>query len=537
MSYSSLYILSDVSRDEEDSQMHQTPSQEDPREESQTQHSEHYSLPQRRRKPTASRLPSTFLYTDEHPEIPIVKRASRLLNMQDDRHSTPAKQKIQVHHQRKQDPSSVIPPQQYTPHRKLITVGGILLTIVLLILAVTTTFHQLSAKKIQEQTKSQDNNPMALHNIGINKSHQIAFIQQQSDHPAPPILATSAYLLDADTGAVLYASNPSLHQPMLSTTKLMTALVAIQIGDPNQNILINDTITNDINQLAADSSSMGIKKGEIYTLKDLLYGMLLVSGNDAAVAIADQLGGGNQQNFVDKMNQEAVKLGLLDTHYANPHGLLATGQFSSAHDLALLAKFSLKVPLIHTISSTREYDIPKNNMHDAHDMLNTNQFLWWYPGVDGGKTGWDTKTNFVQVISSIRNHRHLIGVVMHSVDWWTDMRDLMNWGFNTFDWISPHDVNASEPIPYAADWHYFDKDKKETTIPTSDQGRYYIYTGYSISGLIMAYFDTNGGLKTFGFPISQAKKLSESLLLQQFEHGIIRCDQNTKQCTKTKLFK
>jgi D-alanyl-D-alanine carboxypeptidase len=282
---------------------------------------------------------------------------------------------------------------------------------------------------------------------------------------------------------------------------------------------------------------MGIKKGEIYTLKDLLYGMLLVSGNDAAVAIADQLGGGNQQNFVDKMNQEAVKLGLLDTHYVNPHGLLATGQFSSARDLALLAKFSLKVPLIHTISSTREYDISKNNMHDAHDMLNTNQFLWWYPGVDGGKTGWDTGTNFVQVISSIRNHRHLIGVVMHSVDWWTDMRDLMNWGFNTFDWISPHDVNASEPIPYAADWHYFDKDKKETTIPTSDQGRYYIYTGYSISGLIMAYFDTNGGLKTFGFPISQAKKLSESLLLQQFEHGIIRCDQNTKQCTKTKLFK
>ena len=126
---------------------------------------------------------------------------------------------------------------------------------------------------------------------------------------------------------------------------------------------------------------------------------------------------------------------------------------------------------------------------------------------------------------------------MHSVNWWTDMRDLMNWGFNTFDWISPHDVNASEPIPYAADWHYFDKDQKETTIPTSDQGRYYIYTGYSISGLIMAYFDTNGGLNTFGFPISQAKKLSDSLLIQQFEHGTIRCDQKTKQCTKTKLFK
>jgi D-alanyl-D-alanine carboxypeptidase len=225
-----------------------------------------------------------------------------------------------------------------------------MLTVVLLILAGTTTFHQFSPKNAQEQT----NNPLILHGTTIDKSHQFAIVQQQNDHPAPPVLASSAYLLDADTGAMLYASNSSIRQPMLSTTKLMTALVATQIGDPNQSILINDTITNDINQLSADSSLMGIKKGEIYTLKDLLYGMLLVSGNDAAVAIADQLGGGNQQSFVEKMNQEAVKLGLPDTHYVNPHGLLATGQFSSAHDLALLAKSSLNVPLIHLISSTRE---------------------------------------------------------------------------------------------------------------------------------------------------------------------------------------
>jgi D-alanyl-D-alanine carboxypeptidase len=320
--------------------------------------------------------------------------------------------------------------------------------------------------------------------------------------------------------------------PMLSTTKLMTALVAMQIANPNQNIPITDAMANDINQLSGDSSLMGIKKGEIYTLKDLLYGMLLVSGNDAAVAIADQLGGGNQQNFVNMMNKEAVKLGLRNTHYMNPDGLLVTGHFSSAQDLALLAKASLSVPLIHTISNTREYNIPKNDQHAEHDMPNENQFLWWYPGVDGGKPGWDAETDFVQVISCIRNHRHLIGAVMHTSDWWTDMRDLLNWGFNTFDWISPHDSDSTNnPIPFAADWHYFDMDKKENTIPTSDRGRYYIYTGYSISGLMMAYFDKNGGLKTFGFPTSQAKALSKSIVSQQFEHGTIRCDLKMQQCT------
>jgi D-alanyl-D-alanine carboxypeptidase len=397
---------------------------------------------------------------------------------------------------------------------------------------VITTSQQLSAKDTQEQINSQSNNTMVLHDTGANNSHQTAISQQQDNHPAPPVLATSAYLLDVNTGEVLYASNPAMRLPMLSTTKLMTALVAMQVGDPNQSILINGTITNDINQLAADSSLMGIKQGETYTLKDLLYGLLLVSGNDAAVAIADQLGGGNQQNFVDKMNQEAVQLGLLDTHYVNPHGLLAIGQFSSAHDLALLTKSSLNVPLIHTISNTKEYNIPKNDMHNEHDMFNINQFMWWYPGVDGGKQGWDTGTDFVQVISCVRNHRHLIGVVMHSVNWWTDMRDLMNWGFNTFDWISPHDASANEPIPYAADWHYFDTDKKENTILMPNQGRYYIYTGYSISGPIMNYFDANGGLNTFGFPNSQEEKLSNSVLTQQFDHNIIRCDQNKKQCTK-----
>lgn len=235
-----------------------------------------------------------------------------------------------------------------------------------------------------------------------------------------------------------------------------------------------------------------------------------------------------------------MQLGLQDTHYVNAHGLLAAGQFSCAHDLAILANYSLSMPLIHTISSTKEYDIPKSNNHNEHKLTNVNQFLWWYPGVDGGKTGWDAATNFVQVISAVRNNRHLIGVVMHTVDWWTDMRNLMNWGFNTFDWVSPRDsYNAGNPIPFAADWHYFNNDKKERTIAAVNQGRYYISTGYSISGLIMDYFDKNGGLNTFGHPNSRANVLTGptvSLSYQQFEHGLIYCNSQMKQCSKIEAF-
>ncbi len=343
------------------------------------------------------------------------------------------------------------------------------------------------------------------------------------DHPAPPVLATSAYLLDADTGATLYAYNPNMHLPMMSTTKLMTAVLAVEKGNPDQKITINNAISNDINQLSADSSVMGVKKGETYTLRDLLYGLLLISGNDAAVAIADGISG-NLPAFVALMNQRAKELGLNNTHYVNPHGLLDPNHYSSAHDLALLGKFSMSIPLIHQISGTKNYRITKSPEHAEHDMFNGNQFLWWYPGVDGGKPGWDGAQNFVQVVSCTRNNHHLIGVTMHTSDWWTDMRNLMNWGFDTFKWVSPRTADMISAIPYDTDWNYFARDQQTNTLPTADHGRYYIFTGYSISGAILTYFDKNGGLRKFGYPISLPKTENSTVLKQQFQYTGIQCD-------------
>jgi len=344
----------------------------------------------------------------------------------------------------------------------------------------------------------------------------------QYDRPKPPVYAQSAYLLDADTGKELYSYNGDSSLPMLSTTKLMTALIAIERGNLDQKVYVNDTASYDISQLSSDSARMGIRSGETYTLRDLLYGLILVSGNDAADVIADALNG-SIPSFVDSMNQHAVQMGLTHTHFVNPHGLLNQGQYASAHDLAVLGKAATANATLAKIMNTRSYIIKS----PLHNLTNENQFLWWYTGADGGKTGFDGVNDFIQVIHATRNGHHLVGVVMHSINWWTDMRDLLNYGFNDFAWVSPRDVSKNHFIPYADLWSYFSSsqngDFQDRTIPTSGGGRYYIATGYSVSGAIMNYFDQNGGLSKFGYPLSSPQKV-QSTTVQKFERATITCD-------------
>ena len=415
--------------------------------------------------------------------------------------------------------------QDLSHNRVVLFAGTILIALVIIVpLLANLTQGHLSAV-IQNMGGNTNTVPAP----GVQNSNRPG-ISRDIEHPAPPVFATAAYLLDADTGATLYAHNGSMRLPMMSTTKLMTGLLASQYGgNLDRKITINDAIANDINQLAADSSVMGAKKGETYTLRELLYGLMLPSGNDAALVIADAISG-SVPKFVALMNQRAQELGLNDTHYSNPHGLLADGHYSSAHDLAVLGKVVMDVPVLHQITGTQEYHIVGNKEHAEHFFSNGDQFMYWYPGVDGGKIGWDAGANFVQVISCTRNNHHLIGVTLHTIDWWTDMRDLMNWGFNSFTWLSPREINANiHPIPYAAAWNYFARDTRDRNIPMGNQGRYYVFTGYSVTQPVASFFDKNGGLAKLGFPISQPQTVDTSLR-QSFEHGTIQCDQGSKQC-------
>jgi len=411
----------------------------------------------------------------------------------------------------------------------ILLIIGLVLLLLFSVIAINISRSQSNeANSIATATSQYNVTPQT--GIQSGNPHELVITPADTDHPPPPVYATSAYLLDADTGATLYARNPFIHLPMMSTTKLMTALLAVEQGKLDQPITITSAIARDISKLSADSTLFGLKQGETYTLRDMLYGLLLKSGNDAAIAIADTLGG-NLPQFVARMNQRAHQLGLNDTHYMNPHGLLATNHYSSARDLAMLGLYALNNPIIHKISGTETYDIPQTSTHPEHPLLNGNQFLFWYPGVDGGKPGYDGGSNFVQVISVTRNHHHLIGVTMHTNNWWTDMRDLMNWGFNNFTWISPHDVeSAKNPIPYDYLWNYFVSDKKENTITTAGS-RYYIFTGYTISDPILSYFDKAGGLKQFGYPVSLQIASSGTVISQHFEKSTIQCDLFTKQCT------
>ncbi|GAC1566304.1 MAG: hypothetical protein NVS3B14_07560 [Ktedonobacteraceae bacterium] len=494
-----------------------------------------FTYPARRRRasqaPTVSRHREPEGYrSDEHPGEPIIKRAS-LLREQQERQAQLEKAaregagKAKTVHTRRSQPRPLFTRKQ------VITLVSLLLTALVLFIPIALISRHDQAIAYLSTSPGADNTQSAAFGGQPTWAHQLVIKPQDIDHPAPPVFATSAYLLDADTGNTLYAYNPFVHLPMLSTTKLLTAALAIEQDGNNldQKITITDAMSHDISQLSPDSAMFGIKKGETYTLRDLLYGLLFVSGNDAAIAIADALAG-NLQHFVGEMNQKAQQLGLYDTHFTNPHGLLDAGQYSCAHDLALLGKFSMGLPTLHQISGQMAHYIPKGGNHPERYLINENQFLWWYPGVDGGKTGYDGQSDFIQVMSVTRNHHHLIGVVMQTNNWWTDMRDLMNWGFDTFTWISPRDVDAQHAIPYDYLWDFFAKDTKEFTVPTADKGRYYVYTGYSISGPIMTYFDAHGGLKTFGFPIKMSIAVASPFISQQFEHGAIQCNLRTNQC-------
>ena len=553
--------------------MHKPPPRED-----EQQRPENQPLRRRRSNTPPKRLPVDF-HPDEHPEQPIARRASLYLDQQPlhsapeqeeheaadadeetpdishspySQHSPPSPKsttnKIMVTKRKRSSVYTPPPPshpkQHIRPKRSLrdqvvhlshnqpvLIITSLLIVFVIIgaIIFNIGRFQTYSGLAITNTNNGQQNGTVPT---GIQQSgdpHELLIAPQDTDHPPPPVAATSAYLLDADTGATLYAYNPFMHLPMLSTTKLMTAVLAVEQGNLDQKITITPAIDHDVSQLSADSTLFGIKKGETYSLRDMLYGLLLKSGNDAAVAIADTLGG-NLTHFVAEMNQRAQQLGLYDTHYVNPHGLLASGQYSSAHDLAILGQYSMNIPVIHQISGTQYYLIPKGGNHPEIPLINGNQFLFWYPGVDGGKPGFDGSSYF-QVISCTRNHHHLIGVVMHTNNWWTDMRDLLNWGFDNFTWVSPHDVDsAKNPIPFDYLWNYFASDKKENTVPIADGGRYYIYTGFSVSWPILDYYDKNGGLKQFGYPISLRMVSSSAVISQRFEKGTIQCDPTTRQC-------
>ncbi|MCI8552474.1 MAG: D-alanyl-D-alanine carboxypeptidase [Lawsonibacter sp.] len=244
----------------------------------------------------------------------------------------------------------------------------------------------------------------------------------EAEGAAPPqISAASAVLVDADTGRVLYEKDSHVRRRIASTTKLMTALVALESGHG-----LDEVVTIAPEWAGVEGSSIYLHPGEEITLEALLYGLLLRSGNDAALAVAGHCGG-TVEKFVSQMNRKARELGMKDTAFANPNGLDAEGHYSSAHDMALLARACLEHEELAKIVSTKSVTL------GTRTFTNHNKLLWRYEGCVGLKTGYTEKAGRTLVSAVRREDMTLICVTLNAPSDWADHAALFDWGFHNYE--------------------------------------------------------------------------------------------------------
>lgn len=253
---------------------------------------------------------------------------------------------------------------------------------------------------------------------------------------APPTLAArAAYLEDVDTGHVLVNINGAKPLPMASTTKIMTAIIAIQTGDLAQGVPVKQDALDEVT--LHNGSSALLQVGDVVPLKDLLYGLMLPSGDDAAVAIADQLAG-TSDKFVQRMNLFARRLHLYQTHYTNADGLTPDDQTNPNHytttaDLVHLANYAMSLPLFAQVVQTPSYTLTATGRHHGYTWKTTNDLLATYTGMTGIKTGHTVEAGWCLVFAATRAGHHLMGVVLHSDTYqgrFNDAKALLDWGFS-----------------------------------------------------------------------------------------------------------
>ncbi|MBQ7523000.1 MAG: D-alanyl-D-alanine carboxypeptidase [Oscillospiraceae bacterium] len=252
---------------------------------------------------------------------------------------------------------------------------------------------------------------------------------------APQPAAHSAILLDADTGSVLFAQNEHDRSLIASTTKIMTGYLAAQYG------ALQKTVTVPPEAVGVEGSSLYLKAGETVTREMLLYGLMLQSGNDAAAALAIDCAG-SLDAFVRQMNDTAQKLGLTDTHYGNPHGLDAEGNYSTAYDLAVLTAHALQNETFRTVVAS------KYAAFETRTFANHNKLLWRYDGAIGVKTGFTKKAGRILVSAAMRGGRTLIAVTINDSRDWQDHAAMLDYGFSRYQ--STVLLRADQPIAVAA---------------------------------------------------------------------------------------
>lgn len=244
--------------------------------------------------------------------------------------------------------------------------------------------------------------------------------------PNPDTGAVSACLIDAEDNAVLYGKDEDRIMHPASTTKIMTAIIALESGKLDEPLVITPYAVN------TEPSSLGLRLGDRITLREALAGMLLVSGNDAAVAVAETVAG-SVPEFARLMNEKARSLGAYNTHFLNPHGLTAQGHYSTAHDMAIIAAYAMKNPLFREMVGRTSYNMKYMDGHTKY-VTTTNRFLKsGFPGANGIKTGFTNAAGDCLVASATRGLKTMIAVFYNDDYRWDDAPTWLEFGFSFYD--------------------------------------------------------------------------------------------------------
>lgn len=327
--------------------------------------------------------------------------------------------------------------------------------------------------------------------------------------------ARSAILLNGETGEVIFESNADEVLPMASTTKIMTALLLCENGDFEREI----TVTAEM--LRVEGSSMGLLAGDKVTLHDLLYGLMLASGNDAANVVAYTLGG-TVDGFVKQMNEKAKSLGLKNTSFATPSGLDAEGHHTTARELALLAKHAMQNEDFAKAASSRSAVLNYGNPPYRRSLTNHNKLLNSFEGAVGVKTGFTKKSGRCLVSAAKRDGKYVIAVTLNDPDDWLDHKNMLEYGFSA--------INTTEIAP----------DMKEIELPVIGGAKKTLTV--EMQSLIVNSVDTSGfeyavNLPKFLYaPIKKGEKIG-SIVFTKNKEEIKRIDLCAKEDVSASLQK
>lgn len=247
------------------------------------------------------------------------------------------------------------------------------------------------------------------------------------------VQAESYVLMDADSGQILAGYNEDKRLAPASMTKLMTLILGAEALEEGK-VGLQDKVTASENAWKMGGSQIYLEPGEAMTYEEMMIAIAAGSANDACVAVAEHLEG-THQNFVDKMNAKAQEYGLENTNFINSYGLPAEGHYTSAHDMAVIARHALSHPGVLEYTSIKEYNLREG----AFVLYNTNKLLWWYQGTDGFKTGWTNEAKYCLTSTVKRDGLRLIAVVMASPEvrgHFRDSMELYNYGFAQYAYKS-----------------------------------------------------------------------------------------------------